>query len=76
MQSHNETWRNQRRLVAHDFSMGSIAKYYALQEKEAATLVRNLLSDPDNLMPEIQMCVVDVFNLFSLHWVIITILGD
>lgn len=62
LQSHNETWRKQRRLVSHDLSVGSIMKYYPLQEKEAATLVRNLLNNPDDLMPEIQMYVLDFFQ--------------
>ncbi|KAF8188653.1 putative monooxygenase [Pholiota molesta] len=52
--AYGDTWRKQRRMVSQDFSPNMIPRYYALQEKEAATLVRNLLKDPNTLRDELQ----------------------
>lgn len=56
--SYGDTWRKQRRMVSQDFSPNSMPRYYALQEKEAATLVRNLLKNPNALRDELQLYVL------------------
>lgn len=52
---YGENWRKQRRLIAQDFGLSSTPKYYPLQEKEAAILVRNLLKDPSSLVEQIKL---------------------
>jgi cytochrome P450 len=58
--AYGDTWRKQRRMVSQDFSPNLIPRYYALQEKEAATLVRNLLKDPTTLRDELQLYVLPI----------------
>lgn len=55
LQPYGENWRRQRRLVAQDFSLGMTPRYYSLQEKEAAFLVRTLLQEPDKLFSEVKL---------------------
>ncbi|KAF8898066.1 cytochrome P450 [Gymnopilus junonius] len=55
LQPYGENWRKQRRLIAQDFSLSSTPKYYSLQEKEAAILVRNLLKDSSSLVEQIKL---------------------
>ncbi|PPQ88179.1 hypothetical protein CVT25_005144 [Psilocybe cyanescens] len=55
LQPYGENWRRQRRLVAQDFSLGMTPRYFSLQEKEAAFLVRTLLQEPDKLFSEVKL---------------------
>ncbi|KAF9474971.1 cytochrome P450 [Pholiota conissans] len=50
---YGDTWRKQRRIVIQNFTPSMVPKYHALQEKEAATLVKNVLEDPDTLRKEL-----------------------
>ena len=51
LQPYGENWRKQRKFVASDFSPVAVSRYYHLQENEARQLVRDILADPDRLMP-------------------------
>ncbi|KAJ6477549.1 cytochrome P450 [Mycena sanguinolenta] len=49
LQSYNENWRQQRKMVAQDFSPSAVCRYYSLQETEARKLVHGLIDDPSTL---------------------------
>lgn len=51
---YGDTWRKQRRMASQNFNPSMVTNYHPLQEKEAATLVRNLLKDPKTLRQELQ----------------------
>ncbi len=55
MQSCNEKWRKQRRLVSQNFSQSNVPKYYNIQEKAAAALILKLADDPSNFIPDLQL---------------------
>ena len=52
---YGDKWRNQRKLITHDFSQGMVPRYYPLQEKEARLLVKNILNDAASLTPQLQL---------------------
>ncbi|KAF9470940.1 putative monooxygenase [Pholiota conissans] len=52
---YGDIWRKQRRLVAQDFTPSMMPRYFALQEREVAALVRNLLKAPDTVRDELQL---------------------
>jgi cytochrome P450 len=51
---YGDTWRKQRRMASQNLSPSMATKYHALQEKETATLIQNLLKDPKTLRQELQ----------------------
>ncbi|KAF7375498.1 putative monooxygenase [Mycena sanguinolenta] len=57
IQSYNEKWRQQRKIVAQDFSPSGVPRYYSLQETESRKLVRGLLGDPSTMTSQIQLRV-------------------
>ncbi|CAA7262451.1 unnamed protein product [Cyclocybe aegerita] len=57
LQSYNDNWRKQRRLVAQDFSQSSTPRYYALQEKETRILVRNIVDNPASLVSQVKLTI-------------------
>ncbi|KAF7375449.1 putative monooxygenase [Mycena sanguinolenta] len=56
-QSYNKNWRQQRKIIAQDFSPSGVPRYYPLQETEARKLVHGLLDDPSTLASQIQLRV-------------------
>ncbi|PPQ69731.1 hypothetical protein CVT24_001317 [Panaeolus cyanescens] len=48
-------WRQQRKLIAQDFSPSHCPQYYGLQEKEARVFVRNMLEDSKSFLPELTL---------------------
>ncbi|KAJ6626173.1 putative monooxygenase [Mycena sp. CBHHK59/15] len=52
---YGENWRQQRKVVAQDFSQSAMPRYYALQESEAKKLVRSVLDDPRTLARQIKL---------------------
>ncbi|KAJ3511792.1 hypothetical protein NLJ89_g3892 [Agrocybe chaxingu] len=55
MQSYNDNWRRQRRLISHDFAQNNTPRYHGLQEKEARILVRNVLQNPESLVSQVKL---------------------
>ncbi|KAF7375471.1 putative monooxygenase [Mycena sanguinolenta] len=55
LQSYNENWRQQRKIVAQDFSPSAVRRYCSLQETEARKLVHGLLDDPSTLANQTQL---------------------
>lgn len=55
---YGDDWRQQRKLVAQEFSAGIVPKYYAMQEQQARLLAQNLVKDPSTLVPEIKLYVL------------------
>ncbi|KAJ7730976.1 putative monooxygenase [Mycena maculata] len=49
LQPYNNTWRQQRKMVAQELAPRILARYHAFQEAEARALVRSVVEDPDNL---------------------------
>ncbi|KAF7375483.1 putative monooxygenase [Mycena sanguinolenta] len=54
-QSYNKKWRQQRKIIAQDFSPNGVARYYPLQETESRKLVNGLLNDSSTLRSQIQL---------------------
>ncbi|KZT66303.1 cytochrome P450 [Daedalea quercina L-15889] len=52
LQSYNDEWRAQRRIVAQAFSPGVISRYYPIQELEARKLVYGLHHSPETLVSQ------------------------
>ncbi|KAJ6477574.1 cytochrome P450 [Mycena sanguinolenta] len=64
LQSYNENWRQQRKIIAQDFSPSGVTRYYALQETESRNLVRGLLDNSSTLTSQIQLRVgVIIFRI-------------
>ncbi|KAF7375513.1 putative monooxygenase [Mycena sanguinolenta] len=55
LQSYSESWRQQRKIVAQDFSPAAVRRYYPLQETEARKLVHGLIDDPSTLARQTQL---------------------
>ncbi|KAJ7910247.1 putative monooxygenase [Mycena leptocephala] len=55
LQPYGESWRKQRKIVAHEFSQLVIARYHSLQEKEAKKFICSILDDPSNLRPQLKL---------------------
>ncbi|KAF8166293.1 cytochrome P450 [Mycena galopus ATCC 62051] len=55
IQSYNESFKQQRKIVAQDFGSGAVRRYYPLQETEARKLVHGLLKDPSTLRSQLQL---------------------
>ncbi|KAF7375496.1 putative monooxygenase [Mycena sanguinolenta] len=54
---YNENWRQQRKIIAQDFSPSGVTRYYPLQERESRKLVIGLLNDSSTLRSQIQLRV-------------------
>ncbi|KAF7375542.1 putative monooxygenase [Mycena sanguinolenta] len=52
---YNESWRQQRKIVAQAFSPAAVRQYHPLQETEARKLVHGLLDDPSTLRRQTQL---------------------
>ncbi|KAJ6477556.1 putative monooxygenase [Mycena sanguinolenta] len=57
LQSYNENWRQQRKIIAQDFSPNGVTRYYPLQERESRKLAHGLLNDPSTLTSQTQLRV-------------------
>ncbi|KAJ7745430.1 putative monooxygenase [Mycena maculata] len=57
MKPYGDVWRQQRKLVAQDFSQSAITRYHSVQETEARKLVRSLLEDPSTLFDQLKLRV-------------------
>ncbi|KAJ6479926.1 cytochrome P450, partial [Mycena vitilis] len=57
LQPYGENWRQQRKIVAQEFSQLSITRHYAFQENEAKKLIRALIDAPKSLRPELKLRV-------------------
>ncbi|KAJ7982963.1 putative monooxygenase [Mycena polygramma] len=57
LQSYGDNWRQQRKIVAQEFSQLSITRHYAFQENEAKKLIRALVDDPRSLRRELKLRV-------------------
>ncbi|KAJ6579520.1 cytochrome P450 [Mycena vulgaris] len=55
LQPYGENWRQQRKIVAQEFSQLAITRYHTLQETEARKLVRSALDDPSTLHRQIKL---------------------
>ncbi|KAJ6477534.1 putative monooxygenase [Mycena sanguinolenta] len=53
--SYNKNWRQQRKMVAQDFSPSAVCRYHSLQETEARKLVHGLIDDPSTLARQTQL---------------------
>ncbi|KAH9475790.1 Cytochrome P450 monooxygenase 45 [Psilocybe cubensis] len=42
-------------MVANDFSQSMVPRYFSLQDKESARLVRNLIKDPSKFISEVNL---------------------
>jgi cytochrome P450 len=51
----NDDWRQQRKLISHDLAPRLIPRYHAFQEAEARLLVKNIIEEPSELDPLIQL---------------------
>ncbi|KAJ6477618.1 putative monooxygenase [Mycena sanguinolenta] len=64
LQSYNENWRQQRKIIAQDFSPNGVTRYYPLQERESRKLAHGLLNDPSTLTSQTQLRVgVIIFRI-------------
>ncbi|KAF8196263.1 putative monooxygenase [Mycena galopus ATCC 62051] len=50
-------WRQQRKIVAHEFGPSAVPQYYAFQEAETRKLVHGLVKDSSTLTRQIQLTV-------------------
>ncbi|KAJ7747932.1 putative monooxygenase [Mycena maculata] len=55
LQQYGDNWRQQRKIVAQDFSQNSITCYHSLQEKEAKKLALGILDDPSTLLRQLKL---------------------
>ncbi|TFK32976.1 putative monooxygenase [Crucibulum laeve] len=55
LQQYGENWRQQRKLIAQELGQGRANRYHPLQEKEARTLIRNILEDASTLESQIKL---------------------
>ncbi|KAF7375538.1 putative monooxygenase [Mycena sanguinolenta] len=55
LQSYTESWRQQRKIVAQEFSPSAVRRYHPLQETEARKLVHCLLDNPSTLARQTQL---------------------
>ncbi|KAF7375472.1 putative monooxygenase [Mycena sanguinolenta] len=70
LQPYNENWRQQRKIVAQDFSPSEVCRYYSLQETEARKLVHGLLDDPNTLARQTQLRIgVIIFRIVYGYYV-------
>ncbi|KAF7375504.1 putative monooxygenase [Mycena sanguinolenta] len=70
IQSYNEKWRQQRKIVAQDFSPSGVPRYYPLQETESRKLVHGLVDNPSTLTSQIQLRVgAIIFRIVYGHYV-------
>ncbi|KAJ7241925.1 cytochrome P450 [Mycena haematopus] len=49
LQSYNDNWRQQRKIVTQDLAPRMIPRYFPFQEAEARLLVKNVLENPSDL---------------------------
>ncbi|KAJ6477617.1 hypothetical protein C8R45DRAFT_1007445 [Mycena sanguinolenta] len=49
LQSHNDSWRQQCKIIAQDFSPSGVTQYYALQETDSRKMVHGLLDNTSTL---------------------------
>ncbi|KAJ6548443.1 putative monooxygenase [Mycena capillaripes] len=55
LQQYGENWRQQRKLVAQDFSQTAVTRYHSVQETEAKKLVYGILENPSTLVRQIKL---------------------
>lgn len=53
MMPYGGRFRNQRRMVSQGFSVAKVPNYHKMQEKEAAALAHNVISNPGSLFAEV-----------------------
>ncbi|KAJ7282318.1 putative monooxygenase [Mycena rebaudengoi] len=49
LQSYNDNWRQQRKIVTQDLAPRMLPRYHAFQEAEARLLAKNVIEDPSKL---------------------------
>ncbi|KAJ6477572.1 putative monooxygenase [Mycena sanguinolenta] len=70
LQSYNENWRQQRKIIAQGFSPNGVTRYYPLQERESRKLVHGLLNDPSTLTRQTPLRVgVIIFRIVYGYFV-------
>lgn len=56
LQKYDEPWKQQRKIIAQEFSNSStISRYWPLQEEQARLLVNSLLQNPRQMRQEVSM---------------------
>ncbi|KAJ7499641.1 putative monooxygenase [Mycena latifolia] len=55
LQPYGENWRQQRKIVAQDFSQTGVIRYHPLQEIEARKLVLGIIDDPTTFIRQIKL---------------------
>jgi hypothetical protein len=51
--------------MAQEFSQSGVKKYFPLQEKQMRMLVRNILNDPTQLAPQINLYAINDLTPFQ-----------
>ncbi|RXW19452.1 hypothetical protein EST38_g6407 [Candolleomyces aberdarensis] len=61
-----EPWKQQRKIIAHEFSNSStISRYWSLQEHQARLLVNSLLKNPGQMRREVSMRLMLAVQLIA-----------
>ncbi|KAF7375480.1 putative monooxygenase [Mycena sanguinolenta] len=68
LQSYNENWRQQRKIIAQDFSPSGVTQYYPLQETESRKLIHGILGDPRTLASQTHLRIgTMIFRIIYGH---------
>ncbi|KAJ6591284.1 putative monooxygenase [Mycena vulgaris] len=66
---YGENWRQQRKIVAQDFSQTGVARYHSLQDTEARNLVCSLLKDSSDLLGQIKRLGTIIIRVTFGHYI-------
>lgn len=67
LMKYNDDWRQQRKIVAQEFTPAIVPRYHGMQEKQARLLIRNLAKDPSIFIPELKLYVSFSFLLRFIY---------
>ncbi|KAF9523935.1 putative monooxygenase [Crepidotus variabilis] len=55
LQSYNDSWRRQRKMIAQEFTAAGVSRFQSLQEREWRLQVKRILHNPDTIFSEIKL---------------------